>query len=125
VAERRSRRGAALYEVARHYGGLVTHAQAETIGIADQRLTELVRRGVIARVARGVYAVAPSGAHDVNPVAITGAHKVALSYESAAAWCGADLPCPPRTVHATASRNRGRRSDSIPGVQPYREKPTS
>lgn len=111
---------AALFEVGRHYGGLVTTSQAESIGVADQRLSDLARCGAISRVAHGVYAVAPDGADEINPVAIATAHNVALSYESAAAWCGADLPRPPRIVHATASRNRGRRSDSISGAQLHR-----
>jgi len=47
----------ALYEIARDNGGLVTREDAEMIGVADQRLTDLVRNGVIARVARGVYSI--------------------------------------------------------------------
>src|SRR4029077_19635314 len=39
-------------------GGLFTRKQALAAGVSSQRLTELVRRGVLARVARGVYAAA-------------------------------------------------------------------
>lgn len=46
--------------------------------------------------------------------------KVALSYQSAAAWLGGDLPFAPAKLKVTAPRNRGRRADSVPGVRIHR-----
>jgi hypothetical protein len=109
-----------LYEIARCHGGLVTRAQAQQIGVADQRLAELTERGVVARVARGVYAISSSPIGPVDPRVLTRAHNLVLSFESAAAWLGSDLPEAPRRMRATASRNRGVRSDAISGVQLHR-----
>jgi hypothetical protein len=51
---------------------------------------------------------------------ITKAHNVVLSHESGVAWYGADLPEPPRRLHVTAPRNRGKRADAIRGAQLHR-----
>lgn len=111
---------AELYEIARHNGGLVSTAQAEAAGIADQRMSELTKRGVIARIAKGIYSVTAEPDHALDPLAITQAHKVSLSFESAAAWLGADLPSAPRELQATAPRGRGQRRDAIKGVSLHR-----
>jgi hypothetical protein len=110
----------ALDEIARNAGGLVTRIQATAAGISDQRLTELVRRGAIARVARGVYAIGEAAFLDVDPAAITTSWRVVLSHESAAAWYGADLPEALKAMHVTAPRNRARRSNGTPGIRVHR-----
>src|SRR4051794_5703856 len=46
-----------LVETAKRHGGLVTRRQAVAAGVAGRTLTDLVRTGALARVARGVYAV--------------------------------------------------------------------
>jgi predicted transcriptional regulator of viral defense system len=109
-----------LHEIARRNGGLVSVAQAADVGIAGQRLTELVRRGVIARVARGVYSMGNTPANAADPRVVSTACNVVVSHESAAAWFGVDLPEPIRDTHVTAPRNRGRRADSIPGARLHR-----
>lgn len=109
-----------LYELARRNGGLVTRIQADGVGLADQRLTDLVRAGVIARVARGVYSLGSEPVHPADPRVVTTACMVVLSHESAAAWFGVDLPAPTRVTHVTAPRSRGRRSDSIAGARLHR-----
>jgi hypothetical protein len=48
------------------------------------------------------------------------AHEVVLSFWSAVAWWGVDLPRPLRRVHVTAPRNRKTRRDAIPGVRLHR-----
>jgi len=86
-------------------------------GVGSRRLTELVRRAAIVRVARGVYAV---GERLRDPASIAGALLGVLSFESAAAWYGADLPSTVDSVHVTVSRNRGRRVGEIKGVRLHR-----
>jgi very-short-patch-repair endonuclease len=109
-----------LYEIARCNGGLVTRAHAAAIGVRDQRLTDLTRRGVIARVARGVYSMGSQPARPADPLVVTTACNVVLSNESAAAWLGAELPAPTAATQVTAPRNRGRRRDAMPGVRLHR-----
>jgi predicted transcriptional regulator of viral defense system len=110
-----------LYEIARCNGGLVTRAQARAVGVSDQRLHELVRHGVVARVAHGVYAMGTTPHCRADPLVVTTACNVGLSHESAAAWYGVDLPEPPDHTHVTAPRNRGRRRDAISGVRLHRK----
>lgn len=105
-----------LVELARGNGGLVTRAMARAAGIAGQRLTDLVHRGLIARVARGVYAVGEAAALP-DPRHLTIAWRVVLSGPSAVAWWGVDLPQPPGRLHVTAPRSRGRWRDGVPGVR--------
>jgi len=106
-----------LEQLARENGGLVTSAAAKAAGIASQRLTELVRRGLLARVARGVYAAASALTSVPDPRTLTVSWRVVLSSASAVAWFGVDLPKPPGRLHVTAPRSRGRWRDAVPGVR--------
>jgi len=99
-------------------GELFTRQEAIAAGIRGQRLTELVRAGAIARVARGVYR--PGVLAPVDPVAICRSWKVALSHVSAAAWLGADLPFAPDQMHVSAERSRGRPAEAAPGIRLHR-----
>src|SRR5580692_10991646 len=96
----------ALEQIAAANGGLVTVTQAAAVGVDRRRLAEYARNGQVARVARGVYAV---GTVLPDPRPLVTSSRVTLSHESAAAWWGIDLPEPPKVVHVTAPRNRGRR----------------
>ena len=106
-----------LRDIAARHGGLVTRKQALASGLGSRSLTDLVRRGALARVARGVYAV---GTRDTDPRSIALGMVAVLSFMSAAAWFGIDLPLPPTAVHVTAPRNRGRRIDAVKGVRIHR-----
>jgi len=105
-----------VLDLARGNGGLVTLAMARKVGVSSQRLTDFVRRGLIARVARGVYAIG-AVASLPDPRHITIAWKVVLSGASAVAWWGVDLPKAPDRLHVTAPRSRGRWRDAEPGVR--------
>ena len=110
---------AAIAERARSNGGLVRRSDLTACGVSSPRITELVRRGVIARVARGVYAVGfRERVHD--PASIAVAWNVVLSFESAAAWYGAEMPKPVAQLHVTAPRTRGRWSDRVSGIRLHR-----
>ena len=112
--------GETLHQLARSNGGIVTTSMASGVGIASQRLTELVRRGLLARVARGVYAVGSSGTAVPDPRHIATAWRVVVSVDSAVAWWGVDLPKPPGKLHVTATRCRGRWRDAVAGVRLHR-----
>ncbi|HET6910810.1 MAG TPA: type IV toxin-antitoxin system AbiEi family antitoxin domain-containing protein [Mycobacteriales bacterium] len=105
----------AILELARRNGGLLTRKQIKAEGILVGKLERLARVGAVARVARGVYAVAGAVvAHE--PWAVTRAHNVVLSRLSAAAWWGIDMPIRVVLMQVTAPRNRGRRKDAMPGI---------
>jgi hypothetical protein len=106
------------FEALRHHG-LVTRAQAIAQGIRPQRLTDMVRRGAISRVARGVYAVGTSPA-PADPALVVLPCRVVISFWSAVSWYGLDLAKPPDALHVTAGRSRGRSRDSIRGVRLHR-----
>jgi len=108
-----------LLEIGKRHGGLVTRKQAVDAGVPGRTLTDLTRSGALARVARGVYAVGSRLAlRDPREIAL--GMVAVLSYQSAAAWFGIDLPLPVDVLHVTASRNRGRRSDAVRGVRIHR-----
>lgn len=88
-------------------------------GVTGRELTELVASGALTRLWRGFYTTGTAiGLPD--PRGVTRSMRVVLSHESAAAWAGVDLLRPMAVLHVTASSNRGRRSDSAPGVQLHR-----
>lgn len=101
-------------------GGVVTAAVTRRAGVHSHWLTDLVRRGLLARIARGVYAMAATSFVPPEPCALTLSWRVVLSFESAAAWWGVDLPKAPGRIHVTAPRSRGRRRDAAPGVRLHR-----
>jgi predicted transcriptional regulator of viral defense system len=106
-----------LVEIARANGGLATLTSARTAGVSSQQLTDLVRAGLIARVARGVYSIGSVTTSRHDPAHLTIAWRVALSGPSAVAWWGVDLPVAPGLLHVTAPRSRGRWRDAAPGVR--------
>ena len=110
----------ALQAIAASNGGLVSRKAALAAGVTSQRLTELVRRGVLARVARGVYVVASGVVEARDLAAICRSWLVVLSHLSAAAWWGVDLPAPPKCLHVMAPRSRHRRRDAVRGVRLHR-----
>jgi hypothetical protein len=99
-----------------------SRADARDLGVSDVRLASLVRRGVLVRLRRGVYArvgADPSRRQyiEASTVALSERHSGhALSHLSAAAaW---DLPLPLgriETVHLTVTA-RTQRSRRVPGV---------
>jgi len=104
-----------IVDLAASNGGLVTLDMAREVGVSSQRLTDFVRRGLVARVARGVYAVGP--APDLpDPRHVTLAWRVVLTGPSAVAWWGVDLPKAPGRLYVTAPRSRGRWRDAQPGI---------
>ena len=109
-----------LHAIADDNRGIVTRRQALAAGVHGRRLTEFVRRGVVARIARGVYAVPDRVREALDPRAITSGWLVVLSDDSAAAWWGVDLPFPVPVLHVTAPRTRSRRRDATPGVRLHR-----
>jgi hypothetical protein len=106
-----------LAGIARSNGGLVTRPQARAAGVGDHHLAYLVRRGQIARVARGVFAV---GAPIPDARAIATGWHAAISFESAVAWLGVELPAPVAQLHVTVPRRRGRYAEKVPGIRLHR-----
>lgn len=110
-----------LDEVARANSGIVTRRAAKAAGIDDHVLRDRMRRGSIARVARGTYIAASAVVRQADPAVVTSLWRVVLSHQSAAAWWGVDLPVPVPVMHVTAPRNRGRRTAAIvDGVRLHR-----
>ncbi len=56
-----------LQPIAAENRGLITRRQARLAGVHGRSLTDLVRHGVIARIARGVYAVADRAQATIDP----------------------------------------------------------
>lgn len=109
----------ALVELGKSNGGLVRTSDLRACSVSSKQTTELVRRGAIARVARGVYGVGGRVvAHDPATIAVS--WNVILSFESAAAWYGVELPKPVAQLHVTAPRTRGRWSDRVDGIRLHR-----
>jgi hypothetical protein len=106
-----------LAEIAQSNGGLVTRQQCLAAGLRDDHLAYLVWRGLLARIARGVYAV---GAAVPDALAISVGWHAAISFESAAAWYGVDLPAPVDRLHVTVPRCRGRYAEKVAGVRLHR-----
>lgn len=88
-------------------------------GIDGKELTELVRSGVVTRLWRGYYTTGEAIALP-DPRGVTRSMRVALSHESAAAWCGAELPQAADRLHVTAPSNRGRRAEVADLVRLHR-----
>lgn len=105
-----------LAEIARP-GGIVTRQQARAVGVSDDQLSYLVRRGALARVARGVYSIGPA-LPDAQVIAAS--WHATISYESAAAWLGVDTPAPAGVLHVTVPRPRGRYAEKVPGIRLHR-----
>src|SRR5947209_4194627 len=99
----------ALQTLADRNGGVFTRQDARAVGLAQHHLTRLVRTGAVARLRRGIYAAPSVVAGLREPWLIAQVHCVVLSFWSAAAWWGVDLPAPLRCVHVTAPRTRGTR----------------
>ncbi len=106
-----------LADIAQVNGGLVTRQQALQAGLRDDHLAYLVKRGLVARIARGVYAV---GVSVPDGRVIAESWHAALSFESAAAWLGIDLPSPVDRLHVTVPRARGRYAEKVPGIRLHR-----
>jgi very-short-patch-repair endonuclease len=88
-------------------------------GVTGPEITEMVAMGTLIRLWRGFYTTgAAIGLPD--PRGVTRSMRVVLSHQSAAAWCGVDLLEGVERLHVTAPLNRGRRSDSAPGVHIHR-----
>jgi hypothetical protein len=106
-----------LRDLAQSNAGLVTRRQALGAGLRDDHLAYLVKRGAIARIARGVYAI---GAPIPDALAISASWHAAISFESAVAWLGMDLPAPVDRLHVTVPRRRGRYAEKVPGIRLHR-----
>jgi hypothetical protein len=88
-------------------------------GVNGRELTELVRLGAITRLWRGFYTTG-AALELPDPRGVTRSMRAVLSHQSAVAWYGVDLPEAVDTLHVTAPRNRGRRSDAAPCVRIHR-----
>jgi very-short-patch-repair endonuclease len=108
----------AARDAARTTGGVISTRHLLDAGISRSRIRTLVRRGAIARLARGVYAI---GDHELpDPARIAAAFDGALSYESMLAWTNVDLPMAPTAVYVTVPRDRKRVKTAVQGVQCHR-----
>ncbi|HET6816825.1 MAG TPA: type IV toxin-antitoxin system AbiEi family antitoxin domain-containing protein [Mycobacteriales bacterium] len=103
---------------ARSTGGVLTTRQLAVAGINRHRIRSLIRRGTLARLARGVYVIGDEVLPD--PARVAAVFDGVLSYESMLAWMNVDLPVPPSAVHVTVPRDRKRTKAAEPGVQCYR-----
>ena len=105
-----------LFDVAERHGGYFTTAEALDASISNRVLTHFVGRGVLERVAHGIYrSVAyPSHAHgDLLVAALWAGPGSVVSHESALAAYDVAQAAPP-VIHLTVTRPfRGRR----PGVR--------
>ena len=108
----------AARDAARRQSGILSARQLAALGISRHRIGELVRRGALARIARGIYAIAEQALPD--PARVAAVLGGVLSYESMLAWLNIDLPTPPTSVHVTVPRDRKRTKSALPGVQCYR-----
>lgn len=98
---------------------LLHRNQILATGVTGWDLTEFVYLGVVTRLWRGWYTTGEAIALP-DPRGVTRSMRVVVSHQSAAAWCGVDLPSAVDRLHVTAPRNRGRRSDAAPGVRIHR-----
>ena len=105
-----------LFDVAERHGGYFTTAEALGASISNRVLTHLVGRGVLERVAHGIYRLVayPSHAHgDLLVATFWAGPGSAVSHESALAVYDVAQAAPP-VIHVTVPRLfRGRR----PGVR--------
>lgn len=97
--------------------GVLTRSQVLATGISPRALGDLVSRGSVARIARGVYAI---GEPLPDPRRIAKDWYAAISFESAAAWWGVELPAPLSQIHLTVPRARGGLAEALPGVRLHR-----
>jgi len=100
--------------------GTFTVAHARAKGFTRKQLSQLAQQGKIARLARGLYTFGHRDPSALDPRALGLDENAAVSYESGAAWLGADLPRPPDRLHVTVPRNRKLRKHEIPGVRIHR-----
>ncbi|HWA65315.1 MAG TPA: type IV toxin-antitoxin system AbiEi family antitoxin domain-containing protein [Mycobacteriales bacterium] len=103
--------------IARDNGGVLTRSQVLATGVSARVLSELVSTGSVARIARGVYAV---GDPLPEPRRIANGWYAVISYQSAVAWHGVDLPTPLTQIHVTVPRHRGRYAEAVAGVRLHR-----
>ena len=99
-------------------GDTFTHREARALRVSDRTLARWVHVGRISRLGNGVYQVGL--ARSMDPRATSRGLKMAISFDSAAAWIGGDLPFAPPKLSLTAPRCRGRRADEIEGVRIHR-----
>jgi hypothetical protein len=96
---------------------VLTRTQALAAGVSARELTDLVSCGSIARIARGVYSV---GEPLPDPYRVASDWRAVISFESAVAWYGVELPGPVRELHVTLPRYRGRHAEVEPGLRLHR-----
>ena len=105
-----------LFDVAERHGGYFTTAEALGTSISNRVLTHLVGRGVLERVAHGIYRLVayPSHTHsDLLIATLWAGPGSAVSHESALAIYDVAQAAPP-VIHLTVTRPfRGHR----PGVR--------
>ena len=105
-------------DAARSSGGVLSTRQLVAAGVNRHRIRSLVRRGRLARLARGVYVLGDAVLPD--PARVAAVFDGALSYESMLAWMNVDLPAAPTAVYVTVPRDRKRAKAAVPGVQCHR-----
>jgi hypothetical protein len=108
---------ALLTPAARDNRGVLTRTQTQALGVNQRALADLVSRGSVARIARGVYAV---GEALPNPRRVAAAWRAVISFESAVAWHGVELPAPLGQLHVTVPRRRAHEFPVVPGIRLHR-----
>jgi hypothetical protein len=108
---------ALLTPAARDNRGVLTRTQTLALGVSQRSLTDLVSRGSVARIARGVYAI---GETLPDPRRVAAAWRAVISYESAVAWHGVELPAPLQQLHVTVPRRRAHELPAVPGIRLHR-----
>ncbi|HVY09190.1 MAG TPA: type IV toxin-antitoxin system AbiEi family antitoxin domain-containing protein [Mycobacteriales bacterium] len=108
---------ARLGSIAQAYGGVLTRSQILAAGVRNRDLAALVASGTVARIGRGVYAV---GQQLPDPHRLSASWLATISFESAVAWHGVDLPAPLEQIHLTVPRRRGRYAGAVDGVRLHR-----
>lgn len=98
-------------------GGVLTRSRALEVGVSPRELAGYVAAGSIARIGRGKYVV---GEPLPDPHRIAASWLAVISFESAVAWHGVDLPRPVDKVHVTVARSRGRWAQRVPGIRLHR-----
>lgn len=105
--------------IAKERGGLITSRDLSCLGISRDRIRRAVRRGVLVRRGRGVYAL-PEVALDPDLQSKAVALRGVISHDTAAAWWGMEAAHTPDCQHLTVPRQRKRRRNCLAGWQAHR-----
>ncbi|MFL6238301.1 MAG: type IV toxin-antitoxin system AbiEi family antitoxin domain-containing protein [Actinomycetes bacterium] len=110
---------AVVEAIAKEQAGLINSQDLQRLGLSRTRVRTAVRRGMLVRRGRGVYAL-PEAPLDPDLHAKAMTIGGVISHDSAAAWWGMELSHSPERQHMTLPRHRGRKRDSVPGWRLHR-----